>query len=672
MKRQKIEQAVKFDFAKDNEKMQMTGTAVTFGEKNRNGFRLESDSFEATNFGENIPVYYEHDKHKKLGTAILSKQDDKITFEIKLNAEINDAKEAWSHVKFGTTSAVSVGMVGTIQRHYDKEWDLIEKTVSNAEIYELSLVDRPADKTAKIEILQTEGGTNMPKSTKEVLNKLNNLNTITPEEVADIKQSFESDKETQNKKVIKLSEKLKVESNPETAELSATDLETLKTDHDNANVLLSQINDGLAKIEKFENNQIEERAKILQGFAFDQHQRTPSNVLTNAKAETMKFADNLRNLIKSSRETIEQAANNNATLSLGIPETYADEILLDAKKRNTTMWALMGLSSKKAGEFKKFLISNVTYNKQSGKYMNNVQPAESKTTTSTMLIELGTIATYIELNEMQINGTNEELLKAFKSQVMEYLENSLDTDILNHQEFADGVYTGFQGIATTQSVALGLTIESQYATVPTFNEFVKTETNRIGMFTHIWTTEAQFNEWAYEEDTLGRPLHQVQYDGDTPVIKGKRFRFNEAFSAFDDSSEVSKPFAICLTPSNYSITPPVKGTLFSVVDRQDPDNWRQRQQAMFVDGLGTLTKKAKTSAAFGGGVEPVAQNASVPVLVNEAQLKEIATSLEIDGANEMTKAQLIEAIETLTELQNIHTMTYAELITALEANGITV
>lgn len=666
-----VKQSIANNISVGNEQMQIDGRAVTYDHVNENKFLLTRDDFANVDFPVTVAAYSEHDRKNKIGIATLNEDDTGITVTFKLNPEKQNAKDVWSDVKFGTTTAISIGFRAYWEYHENDKGEYYY-TVKDPEFFEVSLVDDPADKTAKIEAIQSnQGGQEMPNSTKRTLKALTKQTFNTPDEIITAMNSIDAE--------IKVAEgTLKTlnftrESEEERNKLNETQFAKLEDDVTATNKNIVELQADKEQLKNQLTQMQQSRRDAIKANKVDLKQSKgskQSTEFTTKRIET-KFASDLENFVTEAKAIAEAKrgrqnatqANNSNELVLAIPETIADSIIEEAKKDNKSMWPYFKKSNKKSGDTKRYLFSELTYNANSGRYQSNVQPSKSSMNVGSVTLALGTIATYMELSDMQIKSTTSETVKSFKKQVAEKMRLGLDAQAINNDgydsEYED--YVGFNGVASSLSYEKGLAVKMEVGAIPNLNEFLKQATNLVGEFTHVWTKQEVFNEWQYEVDDLNRPLNTVVMSGGVPTIRGIKFIVNEAFEDFATSTE-AKPAAIVLTPPHYEYTEPVSGALMTIIDRNDPNNWRQRQQAMFIDGSGTLTTKGKTAVVFktatAGGVTP--QVATV------SELKQIANTLEIENADNMDRATLINEIAGVTGLSNIGTMTYAELLEAIE------
>lgn len=132
-----------------DDKRVLKGRAINYNKRTLNG-----TLFRNLNFIETLPALFNHNTNIVIGNVQYSQAEDGIDFEMSLNPNTVDGKEAWEKVKHGDLTGVSIGA-------YANEWDFEDidgvetMVVTDGELFELSLVTVPADPQARIQEIQS-------------------------------------------------------------------------------------------------------------------------------------------------------------------------------------------------------------------------------------------------------------------------------------------------------------------------------------------------------------------------------------------------------------------------------------------------------------------------------------------------------------------------------------
>lgn len=125
----------------------LTGTAAVWGAENANGVVFERGAFKSWLADGNRPaLLWQHREDEPIGLVqSVTETDAGLEFSAALNLETERGREAHALLKQGALTGVSMGVMPTVSEPRDGV-----RHVTAGELWELSLVTFPAERTARV------------------------------------------------------------------------------------------------------------------------------------------------------------------------------------------------------------------------------------------------------------------------------------------------------------------------------------------------------------------------------------------------------------------------------------------------------------------------------------------------------------------------------------------
>lgn len=134
------------------------GYASVFGGVDSYGDTIEPNAFDnVIKSGQKPLMFYQHDRWSlPIGVWEELRVDEKgLYVKGRLNLELEEAREVYSALKFGSLNGLSIGFRMT-EHDYEYDEDDICHIKNIAELLEISIVNFPADKEARIDAVKSE------------------------------------------------------------------------------------------------------------------------------------------------------------------------------------------------------------------------------------------------------------------------------------------------------------------------------------------------------------------------------------------------------------------------------------------------------------------------------------------------------------------------------------
>lgn len=134
------------------------GYASVFGGVDSYGDTIEPNAFDnVLKSGQKPLMFYQHDRWSlPIGVWEEMSVDEKgLKVKGRLNLELEEAREVYSALKFGSLNGMSIGFRMT-EHDYEYDEDDICHIKNIAELLEISIVNFPADKEARIDAVKSE------------------------------------------------------------------------------------------------------------------------------------------------------------------------------------------------------------------------------------------------------------------------------------------------------------------------------------------------------------------------------------------------------------------------------------------------------------------------------------------------------------------------------------
>lgn len=255
----------------ENDKMEFSGLATEHGKTTRNGSVYYKETFDIKNTGIK-PALFNHDVNNVLGNVEFFEGKKGVEFKIRLNPNLEEAKEKWEMIKHGDLTGVSIG---SIIEEYEYDDDYIFHAKKGT-LEELSLVTIPSANGARLtnyEKLTEEKQEQINKKKKEAKNM--NLLELVEAIAAKTKKKNEAQKTLDNltKKVNEandpdeaknlLAEKVAQKDVIDELEKDLEELETQRTVKEANLAALKQKNEDLNKVEGKEKKMKNKKASVI-------------------------------------------------------------------------------------------------------------------------------------------------------------------------------------------------------------------------------------------------------------------------------------------------------------------------------------------------------------------------------------------------------------------------
>lgn len=124
-----------------------SGYAATFGNEDLVGDVIEPGAFTKTlSEHPKMPILWQHDRSQPIGVSLAASEDDYgLLVKGEFNLEVQQGREAYSLIKQGALSCLSIGYSSIIDK-----WDAGVRHLKELRLYEYSPVTFPANPSAQI------------------------------------------------------------------------------------------------------------------------------------------------------------------------------------------------------------------------------------------------------------------------------------------------------------------------------------------------------------------------------------------------------------------------------------------------------------------------------------------------------------------------------------------
>ena len=573
----KLTEEFKIESLHGQDQYKISGTALPLNKLSRNGVVYENVTFDVT-----VPLAYNHNLDAIIGNATLQNVGNELIFEAKLNEKVEKARTVWENIKHGDILHVSVGVMAT-EGSYNE--DYTQFTVTQGELYELSVVPAPGFTDAKIRTVEkieddeeeddkeddtkddkeepdtenpdteepdTEDPDKKdPEDDEETPKKTKNKEAIMPTEIKTLSEAYSL--QTELEKRIKTVQESKQNAENDIAlnskDMTSEEKEAVVKKVEGFKAQLAENKEKLTNLEESIQNMEQEDSRVFRSIGMENFKGGNKAL----KSDETSFLESIQNL--SFKE-------NTAGTTAAMPVSIASDIITEVA--DTPSLISMVTKNFNATNITEYIIGATDGKVSRGEYDEPTCAVKATITVDKIAIKLGTLGTFITVSDAERNKTIPQFRAWFIQACALSIVENLDYDLIQGNSVnAAGLYYGLQGIASTKQKALGKVATIEYTIADGINYDVL---NQLFYATKKATAIAMTRKTqgiiAGLTTEAGNPLFPIGVNGRYQTIGGLNVVINSQMAELETSTAGEPAIIVGNMPSYRADF--AKGTMIEV------------------------------------------------------------------------------------------------------------